>query len=249
MGFTNALPGITGRLMEKEITSLSRSCDTGGGKCIYVLGGSKVDDSLKVTEYVLSNGKADSVLLTGVVANILLAAKGVDIGRPNMEFIQSQGYGDQIELGRKLLEKYNERIGLPVDVALDKKGERVEESIDILNKNQHSDLPILDIGLETIVKFSKEIRNAGTVIMNGPAGVFEREPFSLGTVELIAAAAKSRFSVIGGGHSAAAVEQLSVESKIDHISTGGGACIDFLAGEKLPGIEALKESAVRYRVK
>jgi len=240
MGFTNVLPGIAGRLMEKEITSLSRGCDIGSGKCVYVLGGAKVDDSLKVTEYVLSNGKADSVLLTGVVANILLAAKGVDIGKPNMEFIQSQGYGDQIEFGKKLLEKYNDRIGLPVDVALDKNGERVEESIDILNKNH---------GLETIVKFSKEIRNAGTVIMNGPAGVFEREPFTLGTVELIEAATESGFSVIGGGHSAAVVEQLGVESRINHISTGGGACIDFLAGEKLPGIEALKESAVRYRAR
>jgi len=99
------------------------------------------------------------------------------------------------------------------------------------------------------VKFSKEIRNAGTVIMNGPAGVFERVPFTLGTVELIEAAAKSGFSVIGGGHSAAAVEQLGVGSRIDHISTGEGACIDFLAGEELPGIEALKESAVGYRVK
>ena len=149
----------------------------------------------------------------------------------------------------KNFEKYDKGFGFPVDVALDKKGERVEESIDILNKNQHPDLPVLDIWLETILKFSREIRNAGTVIMNGPAGVFEREAFTLGTVELIEAAAKSGFSVVGGGHSAAAVEQLGVESRIDHISTGGGACIDFLAGEKLPGIEALKESAVRYRVK
>jgi len=249
MGFTNVLPGIAGRLMEKEITSLSRTCDISSEKCVYVLGGAKVDDSLKVTEYVLSNGTADSVLLTGVVANILLAAKGIDIGKPNMEFIQSQGYGDQIEFGRKLLEKYNDRIGLPVDVALDKNGERVEESIDVLNKKHRSDLPILDIGMDTIMKFSKEIMSAGTVIMNGPSGVFEREPFSHGTVDLIKAAAKSGFSVIGGGHSAAAVEQLGIESSINHISTGGGACIDFLAGEKLPGIEALKESAVRYRVK
>ncbi len=93
----------------------------------------------------------------------------------------------------KNFEKYDKRFGLPVDVALDKKGESVEESIDILNKKHHPDLPILDIGLETIVKFSKEIRNAGTVIMNGPAGVFEREAFTLGTVELIDAATKSGF--------------------------------------------------------
>ena len=118
----------------------------------------------------------------------------------------------------KSIEKYSDRIGLSVDVALDKNGVRVEESIDVLNKNRHSDLPILDIGLETIVKFSREIRTAGAVIMNGPAGVFEREAFTLGTVELIDAATKSGFSVIGGGHSAAVVEQLGVESRIDHIS-------------------------------
>jgi len=108
---------------------------------------------------------------------------------------------------------------------------------------------IRDIGLETIVAFSKEIKNAKTVIMNGPAGVFEKDAFTLGTVELIEAATESGFSVIGGGHIAAAVEQLGMESRIDHVSTGGGACIDFLAGEKLPGIEALKEAAVRYRAK
>ncbi len=111
------------------------------------------------------------------------------------------------------------------------------------------DLYIHDIGLETIVSFSEEIKAAQTVIMNGPAGVFEKDAFTLGTVELIEAATQSQFSVIGGGHIAAAVEQLGMESRIDHVSTGGGACIDFLAGEKLPGIEALKDSAVKYRAK
>ena len=119
----------------------------------------------------------------------------------------------------------------------------------MLNKNHNSGLPIKDIGLETIVAFSEEIKAAGTVIMNGPAGVFEKDAFTLGTVELIHAAAQSGFSVIGGGHIASVVEQLGMESRLDHVSTGGGACIDFLAGEKLPGIEALKEAAARYRAK
>lgn len=249
MGFTWVLPSIAGRLMEKEITSLSRSESDGNGPTVYVLGGAKVDDSLKVTEHVLANNKASRVLLTGVVANVFLAAKGVDIGKPNMEFIKSQGYADQIPLAGKLLETFDDKIGLPVDVALEKNAERVEESIDVLNKNHNSGLPINDIGLETIVAFSEEIKEAGTVIMNGPAGVFEKDAFTLGTVELVHAATRSGFSVIGGGHIASVVEQLNMESRLDHVSTGGGACIDFLAGEKLPGIEALKEAAVRYRAR
>jgi len=249
MGFTWTLPSIAGRLMDKEITSLSRGGHNSDGPTIFVLGGTKVDDSLKVTEFVLANNNADRVLLTGVVANVFLAAKGVDIGKRNLEFIQSQGYSDQIEIAKKLLKRFDDKIGLPIDVALDNNDERVEESIDAINKNHNSGLPILDIGLETIVAFSEEIKNAGTVIMNGPAGMFEKDAFALGTVELMQAATRSGFSVIGGGHSAAVVQQLGMDSQLDHVSTGGGACIDFLAGEKLPGIEALKDAAARYRLK
>jgi phosphoglycerate kinase len=247
MGFTWVLPSIAGRLMEKEITSLNRSESNKSGPTVYVLGGAKVDDSLKVTKHVLDSGKADRVLLTGVVSNVFLAAMGVDIGTSNMQFIQTQGYADQISHARQLMEKFKDKIGLPIDVAMDKNGERVEETVDVLNKHHNSGLAIQDIGLETIIAFSKEIRAAGTVIMNGPAGVFEKDAFTLGTVELIQAATYSGFSVIGGGHIAAAVEQLGIESRLDHVSTGGGACIDFLAGEKLPGIEALKDATVRFR--
>lgn len=249
MGFTWILPSIAGRLMEKEISSLSRGSDSGNGPAVFVLGGAKADDSMKVIEHVLGNKKADRVLVTGVVANIFLAANGINIGKPNLELIQAQGYTDQIQKARKLIEQFRDKIALPVDVALDKNGERVDESIEMLNKNHNNDLPIHDIGLETIVSFSEEIKDAGTVIMNGPAGVFEKDAFTLGTVELIQAATKSGFSVIGGGHIAAAVEQLGMESKINHVSTGGGACIDFLAGEKLPGIEALKDATARYRAR
>ena len=249
MGFTWVLPSIAGRLMEKEIRSLSKGCHGSDGVCIYVLGGTKVDDSLKVVRHVLTNNMADKVLLTGVVANVFLAAKNVDIGKLNMDYIKSQGYADQIAQAQQLINKFDNRIGLPIDVALDNHSERVEEGIDELGKNSDMDLYINDIGLETIVSFSKEIKAAQTVIMNGPAGVFEKDAFTLGTVELIEAATQSQFSVIGGGHIAAAVEQLGMESRIDHVSTGGGACIDFLAGEKLPGIEALKDSAAKYRAK
>ncbi len=244
-GFTEVLPSIAGRVMEKEIDSLSRGLSCNDRPCIYVLGGAKVDDSIKVTKNVLERGCADRVLVTGVVANIFLAASGVKIGSSNMSFIEKQGYTSQIDIARELLGRFEKNIGLPVDVALNKNDERVEEKIQHLN----TELPIHDIGIETMVRFSKEISNAKIVVMNGPAGVFEKDAFALGTYELIRAGTKSEFSVVGGGHIAAAAEQLGVSNKFSHVSTGGGACIDFLAGEKLPGIEALKDAARRFRQK
>ncbi|MCZ7392187.1 MAG: phosphoglycerate kinase [Candidatus Methanoperedens sp.] len=244
-GFTEVLPSIAGRVMEKEIDSLNKGLSCGERPCIYVLGGTKVDDSIKVTKNVLEKGCADRVLVTGVVANVFLAAKGVKIGNANMSFIEKQGYLPQIDIARELLSRFGEHIGLPLDVALNKNDERVEEKV----RNLDTELPIHDIGIETMVKFSKEISSAKTVIMNGPAGVFEKEAFALGTHELIKAGTKSGFSVIGGGHIAAAALQLDISSKFSHVSTGGGACIDFLAGEKLPGIEALKDAAWRFRQK
>lgn len=242
-GFTYVMPSIAGRVMEKEIDALNRGLYDNGRPCIYVLGGTKVDDSLKVIQNVLGRKSADRVLVTGVVANVFLAASGINIGNSNLSFIEKQGYSDQINVARELLGRFNKKIDLPVDVALNNDEERIEEKVN----NLKNDLPINDIGIDTIVKFSEVIRNAKTVIMNGPAGVFEKEDFALGTHELVRAGTESDFSVVGGGHIAVSVEQLGISDKFSHVSTGGGACIDFLAGEKLPGIEALKDAAVRFR--
>ena len=243
LGFTETLPSGAGRVMEKEIISLDKGVKGGGSPCIFVLGGAKVDDSLKVAENVLSNGNADRVLLTGIVANVMLAASGVDIGKVNMDFIESQGYLDYIEQGKELIDKFDGKIGLPVDVALNDGGKRIEVQI---NEISSKHLPINDIGLETIVAFTKEIKNANTVVLNGPAGVSEIDDFALGTHEIIRSATKSDFSIIGGGHISAEVINMGLENNFSHLSTGGGACIDYLAGEKLPGIEALRNAAKRY---
>ncbi|MDO8726106.1 MAG: phosphoglycerate kinase [Candidatus Methanoperedens sp.] len=244
-GFTDVLPSIAGRVMEKEIDSLSRGLSCSERPCVYVLGGAKVDDSIKVTKNILERECADRVLVTGVVANVFLAASGANIGRTNLNFIEKQGYLGQIDIARDLLKRFKKNIGLPVDVALNNNDEREEEKV----KNLNTELPIHDIGIETMVNFSREISSSKTVVMNGPAGVFENETFALGTNELIKAGIKSGFSIVGGGHIAAAAEQLGVSNKFSHVSTGGGACIDFLAGEKLPGIEALKDAAVKFRQK
>jgi phosphoglycerate kinase len=244
VGFTEVLPSGAGRVMEKELISLERGIKGGERPSIFVLGGAKVDDSLRVAENVLTNGGADRVLLTGVVANAALAASGVNIGKVNLEFIKSQGYESQIEKAKGLLARFRDKVGLPRDVALNDNKKRVEVPVSELNSNS---LPINDIGLETIVDFTREIENSKTVVLNGPAGVSEISEFALGTHEIIKAAIKSDFSIIGGGHITAEVDHLGLEHRFSHISTGGGACIDYLAGVKLPGVEALKVAAKKYQ--
>lgn len=231
VGFSPALPSIAGRTMEKEINALEKVLKGSKKPCLFVIGGRKVKDSIKIIKNVLSKKIADSVLLTGLVASVFLASK-VDIGGPNIDFIRSQGYLDQIDPAKKLLNRF-EKIKLPMDVALKKNGKRVESSI-----FDEISYPIYDIGSETIASFLREIGDAKTVVMKGPAGVFEEEEFSLGTFELLKAISKADFSVVGGGDTGAAVD--SVDTRFSHVSTGGGACMAYLSGELLPGIEALK---------
>ncbi|MGZ4928999.1 MAG: phosphoglycerate kinase [Halobacteriota archaeon] len=239
VAFPRALTSGAGKLMEREVEMLTKALTTSQRPRLFMLGGIKADDSIKVIEHVLSKGSADKVLVTGLVANIFLAASGVDIGRPSLDYIKSSGYGNYVEICRRLLDNYDGRIVTPLDVALNDNGKRLETPISALPK----DYPIQDIGIETIVAYSAELKAAGTVVINGPAGVFEQKAFALGTDETLKAAAQSKFSILGGGHLAAAARNIGVDKHITHVSTGGGACIDFLAGESLPGVQALIEAS------
>ncbi len=239
VAFPRTLTSGAGKLMEQEVKMLTKALTTSQRPRMFVLGGAKADDSIKVIEHVLAKGSADKVLVTGLVANIFLAAAGVDIGRPSLDYIKSTGYGNYIEICKKLLDDYDGKIVTPIDVALNDKGKRLEAPISALPKAY----PINDIGIETIVAYSAELKAAGTVVINGPAGVFEQKAFALGTNETLKAAAQSKFSILGGGHIAAAARNIGVDKLITHVSTGGGACLDFLAGENLPGIQALIEAS------
>lgn len=239
IGFARKLPNMAGKLMEREINGLSRALE-GKRPRIAILGGAKFDDSIEIASNMLENDITDKVLTTGAVANMFISAGGKRLGEPSEKFLAENGNSKKLmEKAGKILKNFGDRILIPEDLAIDYRGERKEITVDELP----SEYPILDIGLESIVKYTEEIKNAGTVILNGPAGVFEREKFSLGTVEIFRAVADSgAYSVIGGGHSVATVKQLGIEEKIDHISTGGGSCISFLAGRPMPVIEALRES-------
>jgi len=239
VAFPRALTSGAGKLMEREVEMLTKALTTSQRPRLFVLGGTKADDSIKVIEHVLAKGSADKVLVTGLVANIFLAAAGVDIGPPSLDYIKSSGYGNYVEICKRLSDNYGGKIVMPLDVALNDDGKRLETPISALPKAY----PIYDIGIETIVAYSAELKTAGTVVMNGPAGVFEQKAFALGTDETLKAAAQSKFSILGGGHIAAAARNIDIDKHITHVSTGGGACIDFLAGENLPGIQALIEAS------
>ncbi len=243
VGFTEVLPSIAGILMDREITALDRGLRGNEHPTVFSLGGTKADDSIKVTQNVLSRGGADKILTSGVVATVFMMAKGIDVGEANRKFVEDQEYLEQIPIAAKLLQEYPDKIVLPSDVALNQNGERVEVAVDKLP----APLPIADIGLETIVSYSKFLKDAKVTVLNGPTGIFEQEKFKLGTSELLKAATLSSYSIAGGGHSVAAIEQLDLESKFSHVSMGGGASITYLSGEPLPGIEALKKAAARSR--
>jgi len=242
VGFAYILPSAAGRVMERELKALYNALNNVKKPCIYILGGVKVDDSIMVMENVLEKGSADYILTTGLVANIFLWASGVNIGRYNKNFIERKGYCKFVKKSKKLLKNYSEQIIIPKDVAVCIGEKRVEFSIDKI-PNQ----PIYDIGTETITEYAGYIRKAETLFANGPAGVFEKEEFNVGTDDILNAIASSNaFSIIGGGHLAAAANQMGLSSGISHISSGGGASINLLAGEDLPVVRVLRERASKH---
>lgn len=238
VGLPLVLKSAAGLLMEKEVTTLSRVFSGAPRPVRMVLGGTKVDDSIAVAEHVLAHGIADQVIVIGVVANVFLLADGIEIGKPSRALIAQLKYEPEIEKAKAILAKYRDRVIMPAWVAVRENGKRAEYPVQKIPANA----PVLDIGMDAIAVMSEDIRRAGTIVFNGPAGVFEEPDFATGTYELVRAASQTEFSVVGGGHTAVVIEKLGLSSKFTHISTGGGACIEFLTGKKLPAVDALEQS-------
>ncbi len=249
VGFARLVPTVAGFLMEKELTALEKAYEHGERPRVYVLGGAKVDDSLKVAENVLRKGKADLILTGGLVANVFTLAKGFNLGDANIMFLERKGLLELVERAERILDEFYPYVRTPVDFAVDVNGERVE--VDLLSdeKELFDRYPILDIGSRTVEKYREILLKAGTIVANGPMGVFEREEFALGTVGVFRAIGESKaFSVVGGGHSIASVYRYNITG-ISHVSTGGGAMLSYFAGESLPVIEALKESYQLFKAR
>lgn len=246
VGFTLHLPCIAGELMRNELEKLSRAMDNPARPCLAVMGGIKVDDSINVADNMLRKGIADELWVTGGVANLLVEISGVDIGKGNHDFLVKElgkKWNETVECAKGILNDFLDKIHLPVDLAANVEGNRIDLNLEDLPV----DAPLFDLGLKSTVRLSAAIKNAGTIILNGPAGVFEMEDFALGTIEMLNACAESKgFAVMGGGHTATLVMQRGLESKMGHVSTGGGACLDFMAGKTLPALLSLETSARHF---
>ncbi len=223
-----------GFLMMKEVESLEKVLVNPQKPYVAVLGGAKVSDKIGVIENLLN--KVTTLLVGGGMAYTFLKAKGFEVGKSLVE-------EDQLGFSLNLLGKAQGKVKflLPSDhIAAERMDIEAKRQI-VENEKIPRDWVCLDIGPETVRFFSEEIRTAKTIVWNGPMGVFEMKPFSQGTFGIAKAVAdSSAFSVVGGGDSVAAVNQAGVAERISHISTGGGASLEFLEGKKLPGIEALR---------
>jgi len=238
----NNVRSCEGRLMEKEITTLEKAVKNPDKPSIFLFGGAKFSDVVVTIDRILKNKTADNVLLTGLPAHAFLKADGHELGEKNETALSEEGSPDQFKEIEGVFTKFKSNIDLPIDFAVSE-GERRKE-IDL------AELPVdknlFDIGEKTIKKFKEILTNAKTIFLSGPCGVFENPLFRKGTEEIFNFVANSKaFSIVGGGHTVAAIEQLNLRDKISHISTGGGSLEKFMMGEKLPVVEALKNAKKR----
>ncbi len=244
VGFAEDMPALAGRVMQRELDFLGKAISSGPRPRIAVLGGSKAADSVAIAENFLQKG-VEKILTGGVVANIFLMASGVDIGEPSAEFVERYipDHKNVIKLAKELLKKYEGRIEIPTDVALNMDGKRYGTNVSNLPQNYS----LYDIGIDTLVNYIGIIEKAGTIIANGPMGVFEDSEFATGTNEVFSAISKSDgMTVVGGGETAMAFNQMGLADGIRHISTGGGACISFMSGETMPALEAMRRSKSKF---
>jgi len=241
VGFPMVLPSAVGRVMEKELKALSKLYSAETRPRVFVLGGGKVHDTLRILEYMHANKAVDRVLATGLVAELFMAAKGMDIGEENRRVLERKGLLSLIPRARRLLLR-----GLPLETPVDfvtlSSGRVTVENVGSLKGL------IRDVGPQTIRMYSEIMREAQLIVLRGPAGVVEDPRFREGSKKLLEAAVNTKaYIIVGGGHLNAIISELKLSDRSNlHVSTGGGALLLFLAGEELPGIQALLESTRKH---
>ncbi len=232
-GVTRYLPAVSGFLLEKEIKYLGQAIADPKRPFVAILGGAKISDKIGVIKNLLD--KADKVLIGGGMANTFLKAKGVAVADSLVE-------EEAVETARELLMKGSSKLLLPVDLVIADKFEDGAAKQTIPAGDVPAGWRILDIGPATVAAYAEALKGAGTVIWNGPMGVFEFPNFAAGTFGVAkAVAACGAVTIIGGGDSVAAIQQSGLADKITHISTGGGASLEMLEGLVLPGVAALQD--------
>lgn len=231
-GVAHLLPGVSGFLIAKEVEHLSKAIDNPARPFVAIMGGSKVKDKIALIDNLLP--KVDRLIIGGGMLFTFLKAKGYEIGKSLLD-------ETNVEYAKSLIASQGEKIVLPTDIVVaDKFAEDAATQIVAADAIPDGWLG-LDIGPETSETYAAIIRDAGTVLWNGPMGVFELKPFEAGTKAVAAALAECKgTTIVGGGDSAAAIEKFGYADQVSHVSTGGGASLEFLEGKELPGIAALQ---------
>ncbi|MBE9391675.1 phosphoglycerate kinase [Fervidicoccus fontis] len=245
VGFPYVLPSLAGRVMESEVIALKEIRDPKISPKIFVLGGTKINDSIRIINNILKNSNSSTrVLLTGLVSELFLFASGIDIGKSNKEKLEKLGGISLLSNAKSILLNYKDRILLPEDFVIEGGG-----VVDIKELPKKEGL-IKDIGEKTIEEYSNIMREAKVIVLRGPAGVIEEKEYMKGSIELVKNAASTNAKVIlGGGHLTAVLDFIpeNLRTRI-HNSSGGGALLLYLSGEMLPGIEALSFSASKFNL-
>lgn len=230
-------PAVAGLLMERELEFLGRALGEPERPFVAVLGGAKISGKIDVIQALLP--RVDRLLVGGAMANTFFLALGLEVGESLVE-------DDRVALARETLEAAGERLVLPVDCLVSERLERDAEPRAVPRDGVGASDRIGDIGPESRALFAREISGARTVLWNGPMGIFEIEPFREGTMAVARAVADAGdgggLTIVGGGDSASAVDMAGVTGRLSHVSTGGGASLEFLAGAELPGVAALDEA-------
>lgn len=244
VGFPIKVPSASGRLMAKEISALKAIFDEPRRPSVFILGGAKFGDASEMIDHVLGTGMADTVMLVGLAGNAFLYARGTNLGERSLNVLKEELTDENLQAARDTMRRYGQRILLPSDVAIERDGERLS----VLVGDLPVDEPAIDIGDATIEKFTKVIMSSKTSFMSGPAGMYEKDGFGVGTKALMEAMIDSKGqSVIGGGHTVGAADTFDLTDRFSYVSTGGGALETFLLGQPLPVIDALKYSFNKYR--
>jgi len=245
IGFTELIPNLAGRLMEREIRGVETFFGMKLKPRVGVFGGAKADDSIKIIKRMLNDDKLDYILTGGLVGHLFLIASGIDLGQKNMEVMMKEipELDKMVKQSAEIMSKYGDKVMLPTDFI----GSENSKPVYFKRDNFRKDIPAMDIGIDTIATYASLLNKSKAIILNGPMGVFELNEFATGTKEIFGAIAdSSAYKIAGGGHTNAALEKMGIAHKINHLSTGGGALISYLAGEPMPAIESLINSKKKF---
>jgi len=241
VGFTPVLVSCAGRNLAGEIGPLEGIFETMkmSKYDTFIVGGAKPNEPLDVASHVLGDGTVEKVLTGGIIGQLFLMAKGVDLGAPG-EYIRRKGWDKFLPQAEKLITEHGDKIETPIDLAVDLDGERKE----ILVEELPTAYDALDIGGKTMEKYTEIINDSITIGVKGPMGMYEDDRFGLGTKKILEAVGKAHaITLIGGGHTLNAIEKYGVDKTMyTHVSLGGGSLITFLSGKPMPAIEALKKA-------